>query len=394
MTTVKLSATPAVNLNSVDKAAGVSSNFLEATTGSDVDETNARLVENRHSVVPKIAVNSIQRLERTPSGPVPPPKIGSTIDLDENVVKAFPDKEAKVLGAMEYGKSLWGMTAKIDVELPHGQQRSYFMKTVRQGDLGRVICEGELKSLQEIHKTCPGFCPEPYGWGQFARDPDVYFLLVEFRNIGAQPAEPSLLAASLARLHSNSRSPTDMFGFGTRTCHARMDQAVDFWSESWAAVYGSHLRHVVNLAKEYLKWAEFDMVANLTVEKVVPRLLLPLQADGRILKPCLVHGDCWDGNTAMDGETGEALIFDVCSFYAHHEYDTGNWRTPRHRLSAPAYIEAYNRLMPPSEPVEEWDARNILYSLPFNLGNLMFVPNSTQRQVVYQDMVNLCRESN
>ncbi|TLS27985.1 hypothetical protein PpBr36_00091 [Pyricularia pennisetigena] len=359
--------------------------------GINKDEPEYQLNETENSASDTIGINLAQSQEVTPTGPLPPPEITNSIEVDENVIKVFPDKEAKISAAFGYGKSHWGITAKIEVELPNGRQRSYFMKAIKQRELGMVICEGELKSLQEIHKTTPGFCPEPYGWGQFASDPETYFVLVEFRSIRESPAESSTLAASLARLHSDSRSPTGKFGFGMRTCHIRIDQAVDFWSDSWAAVYGSHLRHVVELAKPFLKWPEFDIVADLTVEKVVPVLLLPLQAEGRTLKPCLVHGDCWDGNTATDGTTGEAFIFDVCSFYAHNEYDTGNWRTPRHRLSRPEYINAYKELMPPSEPVEEWEARNILYSLPFNLGNVMFVPKSTQRQVVYQDMINLCK---
>ena len=51
----------------------------------------------------------------------------------------------------------------------------------------------------------------------------------------------------------------------------------------------------MDLAKAILEWPEFDVVCSLTLEKVVPRLLLPLQSDGRVLKPCLLHGDCWDG---------------------------------------------------------------------------------------------------
>ncbi|TID19788.1 hypothetical protein E2P81_ATG06956 [Venturia nashicola] len=45
----------------------------------------------------------------------------------------------------------------------------------------------------------------------------------------------------------------------------------------------------------------------------------------RALKPSLIHGDFWDGNTAIDTKTGHAFIFDTCSFYGHNEYDTGNW---------------------------------------------------------------------
>ncbi|KAL9093908.1 MAG: hypothetical protein Q9165_003831 [Trypethelium subeluteriae] len=147
----------------------------------------------------------------------------------------------------------------------------------------------------------------------------------------------------------------------------------------------------MSLAKPILQWPEFDVVCNLTLEKVVPRLLLPLQSEGRQLKPCLIHGDCWDGNTAMDANTGDAFVFDVCSFYGHNEYDTGNWRAPRHRLSNKAYIRNYKMHFPVSEPVEDWDARNLLYSLCFNIGNTIYIPGSQQRQVVYDDMTTLCK---
>ena len=157
----------------------------------------------------------------------------------------------------------------------------------------------------------------------------------------------------------------------------------------------------MELAKPILEWPEFDVVCKLTLEKVVPRLLLPLQSNGRTLKPCLIHGDCWDGNTAMDSNTGEAFVFDVCSFYGHNEYDTGNWRAPRHTLSNQVYISNYKQYFPVFEPgerrnskpkhhsnndwvnvvEEDWDARNLLYSLTFNIATAVYIPGSTQQQV-------------
>lgn len=137
----------------------------------------------------------------------------------------------------------------------------------------------------------------------------------------------------------------------------------------------------MEVAKPILNWREFDIVCKLTLEKVVPRLLHPLQEDGRVLKPSLIHGDCWDGNTALDAKTGEAFVFDMCSFYGHNEYDIGNWRAPRHRLSDEAYILSYKRNFPVSEPAEDWGARNLLYSLTFNTGNLINIPGSQQRDM-------------
>ncbi|TQS33569.1 hypothetical protein Golomagni_06082 [Golovinomyces magnicellulatus] len=301
---------------------------------------------------------------------------------------AFPDEGATIVSTQSYGNSLWGTTTRITVRLPDNTEKKYFLKTVTLGNTGKAMCQGEFESLQAMCKTSPGFCPEPYAWGQQScLDSETYFLLVEFREIGLQvssgrpirPAEPRRLAAGLAQMHADSKSPTGKFGFHLRSCHARIEQAVDIWDDSWCNVYQRHLGHALDLAIQEFQWNEFDIVAKLTLEKVVPRLLLPLQSDGRILKPCLIHGNCWDGNTAMDAKTGKVVVFDLCSLYGHNEYDIGNWRAPRHRLSDKAYVQSYKTFFPISEPVEDWDARNLLYSLPYNIGNALYVPGSNQR---------------
>lgn len=216
------------------------------------------------------------------------------------------------------------------------------------------MCEGEFESLTAIYAVSPGSVPKVHAWGKFdateTGEEGIYFLLEEFQDIQVQPADPVKLATLLAELHQRSTSPTGKFGFHISTCHAKMPQAVGTWEDSWCTLFSNHLRQTMDLARPILQWPEFDIVCKLTLEKVAPRLLLPLQSEGRVLKPSLLHVDCWDGNTATDMNTGKAFVFDVCSFYGHSEYDTGNWRTPRHRLSKLAYIENYKKLVPASEP--------------------------------------------
>lgn len=210
---------------------------------------------------------------------------------------------------------------------------------------------GEFESLRVIYEATPGYCPKPFAHARYAKqEPETYFLLMEFREFGKVPAEPKALGKSLADLHKVSQSPTGKFGFHIPTCYSRVIQDVDHWDESWSAVFKRHLARFVEHGTELLKWPEWDVVAACTLEKVVPRLLLPLQEEGRTIKPCLCHGDCWDGNTAMDMRTGKAMIFDVCTFYTHNEYDIGNWRAPRHRLSNKAYVKAYKQSYRMSEP--------------------------------------------
>lgn len=211
------------------------------------------------------------------------------------------------------------------------------------------MVEGEYESLKAIYATSPDFCPKPYCWGKCAKDDDMYFLLEEFRHIQVQPATPEELADGLAGMHNKSKSPTGKFGFHVSTTHAKIRQPVA-WEDSWCTLYTRHLSNVLEMAYPLLKRPDLEVVGRLTLEKVVPRLLLPLQAEGRTLKPSLIHGDCWDGNTALEVGTKKAFIFDVCSFYGHNEYDTGNWRAKRHKLCRPEYMAAYHARIPPSEP--------------------------------------------
>ncbi|KAK6821207.1 hypothetical protein PG987_015607 [Apiospora arundinis] len=184
-----------------------------------------------------------------------------------------------------------------------------------------------------------------------APSPDQYFLLAQFREVGQQPPEPLHFTARLADLHKRSVSPTGKFGFHTTTCHSKSPQLTDLWEESWEVLYRKQLAHVFEQDRQKQPfWDEYEFLANLVLEKCVSKLLGPLQSEGRSMKPCLVHGNIWDGNTATDMETGKPFIFDGSAFYAHNEYELGNWRTSRHRLSGKTYIRTYKKYFPASEP--------------------------------------------
>jgi fructosamine-3-kinase len=214
------------------------------------------------------------------------------------------------------------------------------------------MVEGEFESLKAMHAVSPGFVPEPYGWGHYSQDgKEYYFLLEQFRLVGEQPPDPVRFTEKLADFHKRSISPNGKFGFHTTTCHAQVPQLTDQWSESWSEVYQKHLGYMVKQDQEQNGlWPEFKVLCNITLEHVIPRLLEPLQSDGRSIKPCLVHGDLWDENTATDMSTGEPFIFDPASLWAHNEYETGNWRAIRHRLSNKSYIDRYKDHFPASEP--------------------------------------------
>ncbi|OXV05677.1 hypothetical protein Egran_06556 [Elaphomyces granulatus] len=90
----------------------------------------------------------------------------------------------------------------------------------------------------------------------------------------------------------------------------------------------------------------------------------------------------------VGGLLGEPFVFDAGSFYGHNEYDVGNWRAPRLSL---VYMRHYKRNFAVSEPEDDWDGRNLLYSLRFNIGTAILIPGCNQREVVFEDMKELCR---
>jgi len=179
------------------------------------------------------------------------------------------------------------------------------------------MAEGEFESLKEMHGASPVFVTKPYAWGRFDEpEPETYFLLAEFRDVGEQPPDPIRFTARLAELHRNSISPTGKFGFHATTCHSTVPQVTNCWEDSWSKLYQKQFGLMVKLDLEKNGyWPEFKVLCDLTLEKVIPRLLEPLQSEGRSIKPCLVHGDLWDENAATDMNTGEPFVFDAGSFY-------------------------------------------------------------------------------
>ncbi|PGH00306.1 hypothetical protein AJ79_08237 [Helicocarpus griseus UAMH5409] len=327
-----------------------------------------------------------------PEEDIEPPRVYGKFPLNEAVAAKLPVRGTKVLSSLSYGKSSWNKCAEITTELPDGTIEKYFLKVVKD-PTGPIMCKGEFESLKALNDVLPTIAVKPWATGNYTTDEgECHFILTDFRKICDQPPDPAKFTARLAELHKKSVSPTSKFGFHTTTCHGTITQVTDLWEGSWAVLYRKQLAHMFAIdLKKNGRWPEFEQLCDLTLNKVIPRLLEPLQSDGRTIKPCLLHGDCWDENTATDEKTKEPFVFDAGSFYGHNEYDVGNWRAPRHRLSGKEYVESYLTNFEPSEPKNDWDGRNLLYSLRFNIGTAILVPECHQREVVFEDMKELCR---
>jgi protein-ribulosamine 3-kinase len=83
------------------------------------------------------------------------------------------------------------------------------------------------------------------------------------------------------------------------------------WTDTWEEFFSRSFRRLVeNEEKAQGPDPEMQDLEKAIFEKVIPRLLRPLETGGRTIRPCLVHGDTWDGNVATNLDTNNPVIFD------------------------------------------------------------------------------------
>lgn len=223
-----------------------------------------------------------------------------------------------MLSTEGHGVSFWANTGRINAELEDGTRLSFFIK-VLSGETGKKMVESEYESMRAIYDVLPNFAPKPIAHGAYETIPDTHFFLCEFREILDDMPDPHKFTMSLAELHQKSESPTGKFGFHMPTYSGNLPQWTE-WDESWESLFTKNLRMALDFeikAKGYDR--EFDTLVPAIFNKVIPRLLGPLERDGRSIKPSLVHGDLWYANSGIDMDTDSPFIFDACCFYAHNE---------------------------------------------------------------------------
>ncbi|KAI1116129.1 Fructosamine kinase-domain-containing protein [Nemania sp. NC0429] len=304
----------------------------------------------------------------------------------------------KIVSVSKSDESAWAKASRIDVLHEDNSEESYFMKVwkhhiflkttligsqVSRGHHGLESLKGEFASTSEIYEITPDFCPKPIAWGTFKTDEDSHFYICKFYEFTDGLPDPKMFCAKLAKLHSSHTSPTGKFGFHVVTYNGDLPQ-YNTWSDSWEAFFEIGFNRVLKIREARAgPSAELDELLQPFFENVIPRLLRPLETGGNTIQPSLVHGDLWCGNAAItDEDTKDGIVFDPSSFWGHNEYELGNWRPERNKFT-PKYFDAYHLHIPKSEPKEDYDDRNALYAMRFNLNAATLFP--TQR--VYLDMV-------
>ncbi|KAK3349875.1 Fructosamine/Ketosamine-3-kinase [Lasiosphaeria hispida] len=296
--------------------------------------------------------------------------------VDPGVLKVIP-LVAEIIDVIDVGESAWAKAVRIQVRHTDDEEESYFMK-VSYGHHGREALKGEFEATSAIHSITPDFCPKPIAWGSLLEESNAHFYLCKFYVFTEGVPEPVSFCEKLARLHSSHTSPQGKFGFHCVTYNGDMPQD-NTWADSWEAFFDNGLRHVLKVREGRAgPDAELDALLLVLFDKVIPRLLRPLESGGRKVEPSLVHGDLWCGNASIiDEDTSEGIVYDPASFWAHNEYELGNWRPARNNFGD-VYFETYHKHIRKSEPKEDYDDRIALYALRFNLHAATLFPNQTR----------------
>ena len=99
------------------------------------------------------------------------------------------------------------------------------------------------------------------------------------------------------------------------------------------------------------------------ITRIVPLVLGPLEAEGQTIKPTLIHGDLYNDIVGIDFKCGEIYVFDASVYYVPNEMEIAMWRGKFCRLlNSEIYLNSYLSSLGISEPVEQFDDRNRIYS--------------------------------
>ncbi|KAK1764023.1 hypothetical protein QBC33DRAFT_548568 [Phialemonium atrogriseum] len=280
-------------------------------------------------------------------------------NLDPAIVAAFPTG-SRILSIVQHGDTNWSTGFKVDVEVD-GKEERYFLKMIAREDLVGMA-EAEYEGQKAISAVIPDNALEPIAWGYFDGDETKSWFLTHFRDLRARTPLLPPLVSIVKKLHQESVSPTGKFGFHVTPFYGPPPMIVDWtdnWEEFWTREFQSGLKYVQKMLGDDPELVE---VAEQFICTVVPRLLRPLQAGGRNIKPSLCHGDLWDGNIQIDAETQQPVLFDPCPFYGHNEMDLQCMRSDRYAIGLD-FVDLYKREVGASKPQEDFDDRNALYAI-------------------------------
>lgn len=184
--------------------------------------------------------------------------------------------------------------------------------------IAEAIARGEYEATKALYEMIPRNVPKPVGWGPCAGNSQRAFFIAEFRNMTDEMPGVDELAALTAKIHQK-QSPNGKFGFDVMTFSGKHGSDNN-WCDTWEEFFTRAMADTMDgERKVHGTNKELDALSPLILSKVIPRLIRPMETEGRSITPILLHGDYWHGNVSVDNETNEAVLYDPCSFYGHYE---------------------------------------------------------------------------
>lgn len=244
--------------------------------------------------------------------------------------------------------------------------------------------KGEYLSMLSIFNTVPSLVPQPRGYGK-CLDSDGFYFFCDYKEIDHRAPDPTRLGKRLSELHLKSRgkSPNGKFGSG----HVPYDGKLPLlgeWDASWLSYFTKLMRRSYDHdLRASGHWEELDDVMQTVFNKLIPRLLGPLEGN---IQPCLIHGDLWEQNIGTEVKSNEIYIIDAAAYFAHNEKEIGIWRCDHHQMRSKEYMEQYLKHLEPDEPAEEFEDRNLLYSVQTKFMHCGHTPGTTVRAKLMEDL--------
>ncbi|CAJ2507841.1 Uu.00g090270.m01.CDS01 [Anthostomella pinea] len=313
------------------------------------------------------------------------------IELDENVLKVIPNAAlAAEIRATLHGASSWDENSLHTREVSERERNQVLPQDSHGGERSRDSARG-IRVDQVIHTTIPGFAPEPIAWGSFRGAEDHHFFLSSFHEMKDEVSEIEAFVRCLASLHMNALSPNGKYGFHVTTYNGNIPQDVR-WTDTWEECFLNGTKQDFELEREARGPSdELDQLRTPLLEKVIPRLLRPLESGGRHVKPSFLHGDLWYGNRAS--RWSSILPDSTCTTSVQIRnkttVDIKAMRKARYRFGRD-YMKAYQAHFPISKPIDDLEARLALYSLRSYLHeSTLYVDDPRPREALIRETKKL-----
>ena len=183
------------------------------------------------------------------------------------------------------------------------------------------MMRGSFEAETALHQIIPEYVPKPGAWGTFRADQGVHFYICQFVDMLDDVPSTRQWASAVAALHLRSmgKSPTGKFGFHTTT-HLANVPVDNSWSTTWEECWTKQMKSLLD--EEERRHGPDEYFTVLKAEfftDVIPRYLRPLETNGRVLTPCLIHSDLWPGNIKPRVGSDNVCMFDSCAYWGHNE---------------------------------------------------------------------------